>query len=169
MGLWGSAGDRSGAAPYYDPSEEQRKAEQAARKSRKLNLICLVVIIVAFLGYSLFFRQPTITAAMDDKTFALTTAENEAIAFSLTAVNSVEFGSDLSAFDRGSLQSGTETSACCSGSYRNDAFGEYQLHVNLKVNSYVIVHWTGGTLVFNTTSADATTELYTNLASAVNH
>ncbi|MGN0968826.1 MAG: hypothetical protein ACI4O3_06090, partial [Oscillospiraceae bacterium] len=71
-------------------------------------------------------------------------------------------------FDKGTLQSGTEDSSCCSGIYVNDSLGEYQLQVNLNVEPYVIVHYTDGILVFNTDTAEGTTELYTNLQNAVN-
>ena len=167
MGIWGSSDDRENDTPY-DAASEQQKAEKAVKRSRKLNSICLVVIIVVFLVYSLFFQKPKVEAAMDDQTFALITLSEENIAFYLTDVESVELCDDFSEFDKGTFQSGTEDSSCCSGTYVNDAFGEYQLHVNLKVDPYVIVHYTDGILVFNTPTKNETTELYTKLLDAVN-
>ena len=168
MGFRGTSDSRNNSAAYYDASSEQRKAEEAAKRSRKLNSICLIVIVVLFLGYSIFFQKPKIEAFMDDEAFGLVTLEDETIAFLLTDVESVELGDDLSTFDRGTPQSGTENSSCYSGIYINDALGEYQLHVNLNVEPYVIVRYTDSILVFNTTTADGTTELYNNLLNAVN-
>lgn len=167
MGFWRSSSNKKNTAAYY-ASTEQREAVEAVKKSRKLNSICFIVIIVLFLGYSTFFHKSTIEVAMDDETFGLVTLENEAITFPLKNVESVELGDNLSTFDRGTLQAGTEDSSYYSGTYVNDAFGEYQLHVNLKVDSYVIVHYTDGILVFNSSTADHTTELYTNLLNTVN-
>ena len=104
---------------------------------------------------------------MDDTAFAVTTLENETIAFLLTDVQSVEFYDDLSAFDRGTLVSGTENSSCYSGTYTNTTLGEYQLHVNLATNCYLVICYSDGVLVCNTTSADGTSQLYTDLLSAL--
>lgn len=165
MGFWRSS-DSKDAGAYVTPDEQMQKDLEITRRSRKINLIALVVIVAAFLVYNIFFQAKTITAAMDERSFALVTLEDEVIAFPLTDVESVELGDDFSAFDRGTLQTGTEDSSCCSGTYLNDAFGEYQLHVNLKVNCYVTVRYTDGILVFNTPTADETTELYTKLLDA---
>ena len=167
MGIWGSSGGRENDTPY-DAASEQQKAVEAAKRSRKFNSIFLVVIIVVFLVYSLFFQKPKVEATMDDQAFVLVTLSDETIAFYLTDVESVELGDDLSEFDKGTFQSGTEDSSCCSGTFVNDAFGEYQLHVNLKVDPYVIVHYTDGILVFNTPTEDETTELYTKLLDTTN-
>ena len=168
MGIWGSSSDKEKDTPF-DAASEQQKAVEAAKRSRKLNSIFLVVIIVVFLVYSLFFQKPTVEATMDDNAFGLVTLDNKTIAFYLTDVESVELGDNLSTFDKGTFQSGTEESTCCSGTYINDAFGEYELHVNLKVEPYVIVHYTDGILVFNNPSAEGTAELYSNLLDAVNN
>ena len=167
MGFWRSSDDHD-TGTYTTPEDRAQKEAEITRRSRKINLITIVVVIAVFLIYSMFFQTKTITAVMDDKSFVLAPLEGENIAFSLTDVESVELGDDFSAFDKGSLQSGTEDSSCCSGVYMNDTLGEYQLHVNLKVDPYVIVRYTDGVLVFNTETADGTTELYTNLLDAVN-
>ncbi|MGM9606002.1 MAG: hypothetical protein ACI3XJ_00700 [Oscillospiraceae bacterium] len=166
MGIWRSSGGKENNTSF-DPASEQQKAVEAAKRSRKLNSICLVVIIVVFLAYSLFFQKPKVEATMGDNAFGLITLNDTTIAFYLTDVESVELGDSLSTFDKGTFQSGTEESTCCSGTYVNDAFGEYELHVNLKVEPYVIVHYTDGILVFNNPSAEGTMELYTNLLDAV--
>lgn len=164
MGM-GRSSNGEGGMPF-DAATEQQKAMDAAKRSRKLNFIFLVGIIVIFLIYSLFFQKPNIEAAMDDQAFGLVTLNDETIAFYLTEVQSVELGDDLSAFDKGDFQAGTEESTCCSGTYRNDAYGEYELHVNLKVEPYIILHYTDGVLVFNNPTADATTQMYTSLLDA---
>ena len=48
----------------------------------------------------------------------------------------------------------------CSGTFRNAAFGEYQLHVQIKYDKYIVVHDKNGVLVFNLESNETTTELY---------
>ncbi len=168
MGFWRSFGSKTDTSAYsYSADQAQRDAE-IERRSRKLNIISFVVIIALFIGYSLFFQTDVITAVMDDQSFGVVTLQNETIAFPLTDVESVEFHVGLSDFDQGTMQSGAESSSCYSGTYLNDSFGEYQLHVNLKVNCYVIVHYTDGILVFNTDTADNTEALYKNLNRAVN-
>lgn len=167
MGFWQSSDEKETGA-YAAPEEQAQKDARIARRSRKINLIALVVIIAVYLIYTMFFQAKTITAVMDDQTFVLAPLEGENIVFSLTDVESVELGDDLAAFDKGTLQLGTEDSSCCSGAYINDALGEYQLQVNLNVEPYVIVRYTGSILVFNTDTADGTMELYTNLLNAVN-
>lgn len=164
MGMGRSYGGEGGMP--FDAAAEQRKAEAAAKRSQKLNLIFLVGIIVIFLVYSLFFQKPKIEAAMDGQAFALATLNDDSIAFYLTEVQSVELGNDLSSFDKGTLQTGAEESTCCSGTYLNDTYGEYELHVNLKVEPYIIIHYTDGVLVFNNPTADETTQMYTSLLDA---
>ena len=166
MGFWSSPDHQDTDA--MTPEEQAQKDAQITRRSRKINLIALVVVIAVFLIYTMFFQKPSITAVMDDKSFVLAPLEGENIILSLTDVDSVELGNDLSAFDKGTLQSGTEDTSCCSGVYVNDALGEYQLQVNLDVEPYVIVRYTDGILVFNTDTQKGTTELYTNLLNAVN-
>ncbi len=64
------------------------------------------------------------------------------------------------ASEKGELVAGEETKRVCSGTYRNDAFGEYQLHVQIKLSNYIVVHDKNGVLVFNLESNDTTKELY---------
>ena len=167
MGFWRSS-DEHDTRAGTTPEEQAQKDAQMARRSKKINLITLVVVVAVFFIYTMFFQTKSITAVMDDQSFVLAPLEGENIIFSLTDVESVEHGDDLSAFDKGTMQSGTEDSSCCSGVYVNDTLGEYQLQVNLKVESYVIVHYTDGILVFNTSTEEGTSELYTNLLNAVN-
>lgn len=168
MGSWRSFGSRTDTSAYsYSADQAQRDAE-IERRSRKLNIISFAVIIIFFIVYSMFFQTGSITAAMDDQSIGVVTLQDETIAFLLSDIESVEFHIGLSDFERGTMQSGAESSSCYSGTYINDSLGEYQLHVNLKVNCYVIVHYTDGILVFNTDTADNTEALYKNLNNAVN-
>lgn len=167
MGFWKSSDDKDTAA-CMTPEAQMQKEVEITRRSRKLNLIIFVLIIAGFFVYNTFFQAKSITATMDDQSFVLITPEDQTIAFYLTDVKSVELGNEFSSFDRGALQSGTEDSSCCSGTYINDALGEYQLHVNLKVDPYVIVRYTDGILVFNTPTANETTAFYTKLLDAAN-
>lgn len=168
MGSWGLFSERRNTYTNTISEEQAREDAEITRKSRKLNMIFLALIVVGFFVYSVFFRPQVITAAMDDNSFGVVTANSETIAFLLSDIESVEFHENLSAFDRGTMQSGADSSSCYSGTYVNDAFGEYQLHANINVDCYVTIHYTNGVLVFNNSTVDNTTELYTNLYNAVN-
>lgn len=168
MGSWGFFSERRDYTNTMS-AEQAREEAELTRKSRKLNLIFLVIIIVGFLVYSAFFRSDVVTAAMGEDSFGVTTLENQTIAFLLTDIESVEYHDDFASFDRGTMQSGSDSSSCYSGTYVNDTFGEYQLHANMKVDCYIVIHYTGGILVFNNPTVEETEELYNNLYSAVNN
>lgn len=142
---------------------EQRKA----RKAKNRNLILTVLIIAVCLVYSIFHQSGEITAVMNDESFCLVALEDQRLILQLTDIDRVELYDNLSEFDRGTLQSGLENSSAYSGVYINDAFGEYQLHTNTKVDNYVIVSYRDGILVFNTNTAEGTIELYGNMLSAI--
>lgn len=67
---------------------------------------------------------------------------------------------DYLAKEKGELVAGEETKRVCSGTYHNDAFGNYQLHVQTKYNNYIVVRSGGEVIVFNLESDETTKELY---------
>ena len=62
--------------------------------------------------------------------------------------------------EKGERVAGEETKRVCSGLYHNEAFGDYQLHVQTRLNNYIVVHTGDGVIVFNLESDETTKELY---------
>ena len=56
--------------------------------------------------------------------------------------------------------SGEENWLCVSGTFRNDEYGEYQLHVMKKGKKFIVVHSDEGVLAFSFESDETTESLY---------
>ena len=99
---------------------------------------------------------------LEEKQFGITGLDGVTHTF-VYAESDIELRDGLKDFlagEKGERVDGEETKYVCSGTYRNDAFGEYQLHVQKKYDKYIVVHDSNGVLVFNLESNETTTELY---------
>ena len=62
--------------------------------------------------------------------------------------------------EKGEIVEAQETRKVCSGVYHNALYGDYQLHVQTKLDKYIVVQNADGVIVFNLESDDTTRELY---------
>lgn len=149
-------------------AQREQAEQENTRKVTRRNLIVTVAILGAFCVYMMFNNPGSISAVMNDEALGVVTLEKKTLAILLKDIDSVELCDNLSEFDWGVPQSGTANSSSLSGVYVNDTFGEYLLHVNIKIDNYIIVHYNNNILIFNTETTNGTIELYTNILNAIN-
>lgn len=157
-------------AEFYDepPKHDADPMEEVLRRnkqSQKANFFLVILLFVGVIVYSLIGGgKGTITAVLDDESFAVSTLSGDTLTYDYADVASVERRSPVSAFERGNCVSGEALEEYCSGTFENEEFGSYQLHVNLKRDTYLVATLRdGGVLVFNTPSEELTEQIYTEL------
>lgn len=145
-----------------DPMEEVMRRNS---RSQKLNLFLALLLFAGLIIYSLIGGgKGTVTAALDENGFAVTTLAGDSVAVAYADLVSVEKRSPVSAFERGDCVSGEAEEEIRSGTYENAEFGSYQLHVNLKSDLYLVAHLRDGSvLVFNTPSEELTDQIFEEL------
>ncbi|MDR0778848.1 MAG: DUF3784 domain-containing protein [Methanomassiliicoccaceae archaeon] len=116
-------------------------------------LVTVIVLVIVFFS----FGYGNVTATMDDDGLKVN-APMTNVYIEYDNIVSMELRDNLAAGTRTNGFGGTNVS---SGSFRNDAFGNYTLAIYNGVGLYIVVTPTEGKiLVFNQNSAEKTMELY---------
>lgn len=147
---------------YTDDTAAASVSAEIARSKKKArsDLLICVAILVAFFLFNLFSGSKTVTLVTGQDTFGVITPDGETVTYAYTDVESMELGTDLGSFARGDMVHGRETKTCWSGTYKNVEFGEYQLHVDPRLDYYILTRLKdGGVFVFNYESNDTTQQL----------
>ena len=160
--------------PEGDQVPETTTVEQELKRSKFFGwrdvIVCLLIVGVFMLIRDTEFGKNVLglggydglAPVLEEKQFGITGLDGVTHTF-VYAESELELRDGLKdylASEKGELVAGEETKRVCSGTYRNDAFGEYQLHVQTKLSNYIVVHDKNGVLVFNLESNDTTKELY---------
>lgn len=136
----------------------QYELKRAGRIGLRDTIICLVIIVVVLLfrigrggqTVSLFWSE-------DNTQLTVTGVDGTEHMLVFSELESVELHHGLADFDRGEQCSGEMTKTVTSGRFRNDAYGEYELHVMNDLDHYIVARGSDGVLVFNY-EADGTTD-----------
>ena len=161
-----------------DQPPEGTSVEQELKRARFFGwrdvIVCLVIVGVFLLIQNTEFGQNLsknvlgvgsydgLAPVLEEKQFGITGLDGVTHTF-VYVDSDIELCSGLKDYlakDKGEMLEGSETKRVCSGLYRNDAFGDYQLHVQTKLDSYMVVRTADGVIVFNLESNDTTKELY---------
>ena len=154
-----------------DRQPEVTSVQQELKRSRFFGwrdvVICVVIVGVFLLMRNTGLGQRLgyyggLSPVLEEKQFGITGLDGVTHTF-VYADSDIELYEGLKEFlntQKGETVDAQETRQVYSGTYRNDAFGEYQLHVQIRLNSYIVVHNADGVLVFNLESDDTTQELY---------
>ncbi len=157
MGLFNKLSAR---AP--DETSVQYELKRNKRFAWRDVIICLLIVGFFLLTKNSFGlgSYGGFSPELEETRFGITDLEGTTHFFTYSDAESIELCDGLKSFDKGEQLSGTSNNRVCSGTYRNAAFGEYQLHVQMKVDKYIVVHDASGVLVFNLESDDTTSRLY---------
>lgn len=140
----------------------QYEMKRAKRTGWRDVIICLVIIVVALLYQESRGDRDTRAVSLrltEEETYmTVVGADGTEHVLVFSQLESVELFTGLSDFDRGEQLSGETAKTVTSGRFRNDAYGEYALHVMNKLHNYIVVRGADGVLVFNY-EADETTEV----------
>ena len=156
--------------------QEDRPPETASvmeeiKRDRRFGLRDIIVCLL-IVGFFLLTKNSLglglgsyggMAPVLEESGFGVTGLDGTTHSFTYADAESVELRDDLSAFlqnEKGTLVEGKEQRRVISGLFRNDAFGDYQLHVQTQLHNFVIVHAPDGVLVFAIESDETTKSLY---------
>ena len=148
---------------------EGTSVEREIKRSRFIGwrdvVICLLIVGFFLLTKNSFGIADSyggFRPVLEEKQFGITGLDG--VTHSFVYVDSeTELHDDLKDFlanRKGEKLEGTETKRACSGTYHNDEYGDYQLHVQSKLKTYIVVRNADGVIVFNLESDDTTKELH---------
>ena len=156
--------------------QEDRPPETASvmeeiKRDRRFGLRDIIVCLL-IVGFFLLTKNGLglglggyggLAPVLEETRFGVTGVDGTTHFFTYSEVESIELRSDLSDFlrnEKGTLVEGKDQKRVCSGLFHNDAFGDYQLHVQTQLHNFIIVHAPEGVLVFALESDETTQSLY---------
>lgn len=156
MGLFDADKNAAGAGSV------QYEMKRAQRNNLRDVVVCLVIVAVV-LVLRLRFGGPVISVSPEENGLLVVAADGTEHLLEFEKLESVELCHDLAQFHRGDQLSGETGRSVASGRFRNEEFGEYELHVMEELHDYVVARDSAGVLVFNYESDETTETLYTYL------
>lgn len=122
-----------------------------------LNYIIIFLIIIGVSVFS-FMNGPTDTLVMVQEEALAITGINEAqLLIEYKDITHLEVLEPLPDF--GEAVDVVENGKAVSGTYKNEAYGEYQVHVNTKIDACLLVQTEEMTVLFNIESPETVKEL----------
>ncbi len=151
------------AEPLKIPLEVCERNKEAARRTRRnvvaLTSVSIVAIVALILGVTMLAGHTD--ASLDDDSLTVKAfMVNEDIPYSDIAL--VELREDVNYGSRVAGYGGLEY---LSGKFTNDEFGKYTLAVKKSTSESIVVHHTGGVLVFNLEDNASTEAFHADLLS----
>ena len=164
---------------YFDRDQQEQDVvttvQEELKRSRFFGwrdvIVCVVVIAVLLLsrdflaerlGFTFGDSYDGLKPVLEETQFGITGLDGMTHTF-VYAESDITLHDGLKGFlktDKGETVEAEETKRVCSGVYRNAEFGEYQLHVQTRLDMYILVRNADGVLIFNLESNDTTRELY---------
>jgi len=154
MGLFGM--NRGAQNESTSVEREYKRAKIAGWRD---TIICaLVIVAVIFAKDALVGAE--FAPVLDETQFSIMLPSGDRRTIVFDELQRVEYRQGLESFDRGELLSGEEARRCFNGVYKNAEFGEYELYVMTKLDSFIVAHLPDGIVLFNIESDDTTRLLY---------
>lgn len=154
---------------------EVTTVEQELKRSRAFGwrdvIVCLAIVGVFLLskdylkenfGFSFGDSYDGLAPVLEETRFGITGLDGETHTFVYTE-SDITLHDGLKGFlesEKGEMVEAQETRKVCSGVYHNALYGDYQLHVQIRLSKYILVKNADGVIVFNLESDDTTQELY---------
>lgn len=121
-------------------------------------ILSISIFAVFFWGSQFFFGQHSIDVSIDNQVIQLSGGKDYNTSISQGEIVDCKIIESLPA---GTLVDGYDGATYHYGNYKNSEFGNYQMYITEKVNSYIYIEKTDGTiLIFNYESDSVTTQLY---------
>lgn len=139
------------------PAARSRRPALWAGALVATSLVIAVIIVVAVMG------SGYVSASLEDGTLSVDASfVDEDIAVEDISAVELRYGMEY-----GLRTGGLGSSGYLSGSFTNDEFGRYTLAVHRDVDAAIVVHHTGGVLVFNLGTGEETSAMYAELSAAI--
>ena len=133
----------------------EREYKRAKIAGWRDTIICALVIVGVIMAKDAIVGEE-FSPVLDENQFSITLQDGTRRTIVFDELQQVEYRQDLANFDRGELISGEEARRCYNGVYKNAEFGEYELYVMTKLDSFIVAHMPDGVVIFNIESDDTT-------------
>ncbi len=143
-------------------SDYKNNAGPFAGKARRGTLVFVVLLFVIGTVLSMTGKTGAVTAQVDSRLLGVAASYGETLFIELESIKQVELVEEV---DFGAAVDAEESGNTMCGTYKNDAYGEYQLRVYMKKSPFLVVTYgeENAVLVFNQGSARLTEGLYEDL------
>lgn len=143
----------------------QSSQKQNAGKFR--NIVFVLILLIGFTVYQMNRNSNPVTYQFASSSVTLTGPDNAPapVTVSYDTILSVY---EITELELGECLSGMNNKTCQFGTWENDTFGTYTLCAYTPVTEYMVIQTTGGTVVCNFESADATQHMYTAFLDLLN-
>lgn len=163
MSIYEKLKARTDAKPLKISLEVSEANERAAKRSVRNVIIVSAVAVVATIALvaGVMLMAGHTDASLDDDSLTVKAfMVNQNIQYS--DISLVELRDDV---NYGSRVGGYGGADYLSGKFKNDEFGKYWLAVKKTTSECIVVHYSGGVLVFNLESNEATSSFFADLNS----
>lgn len=122
----------------------------------------LIILVVLFLFWH--FTPPSANLSFEGESLSVTDGDTVDVSIPFAEIRTVSL---LGTLERGEMVRGTSTSRIARGIWKNDAYGEYTLCINEKINCCVVIQADNQALVYNYESSETTQSIYDMLVQAL--
>ena len=122
-----------------------------------LNYILIVLILVGVSVFSFMNGPTTNDIRIEEEQFIITGYDQTVLPIAYDDITRLEYLDSLPDF--GEAVNVAENGKTLSGTYQNEAYGEYQVHVDTSIDACMLIQTETVTVLFNIESADTTKEL----------
>ena len=122
-----------------------------------INYILIVLIIVGVSVLSFINGPSGNDFRIEEEQFVITGYDQTVLTIAYDDISHLEYLDSLPDF--GEAVSVAENGKVLSGTYKNEAYGEYQVHVDTRIDACMLIQTEDVTVLFNVESEDTTKEL----------
>lgn len=151
--------------PENDKTEAMKMEENklpffATQKGRGVSALLMFLILAVFFAFSLSSKSGAITFQMNEEMLGITCLKQNPVFIPYADITKVEL---TDSFSMGEKRDALDWDSGWCGSYENEEYGIYTIYAYSNVNSYIVVHYTDGVLVFNLKKEKTTEKTYDKL------
>lgn len=145
------------------PQDVKGTAAEEIRKNKgrntKITILSIVSVAVVLIGVFFFIGSGSVNATLTDDILKVE-APMVGESIQVDDISNVEW---RDSFDNGRRVGGFGGTDISSGNFQNDEFGRYTLASYNSVPGHIVVHYSGGVLVFNLDSEEKTVQMFNDL------
>ena len=125
---------------------------------------CTILIILAALLLFWRFTPPSAKLSLDGEAFSVADGDTVDVSIPFAKIRTISL---IGTLERGEMVRGTSTRHVARGIWENDAYGEYTLCINERINCCLVIQADSQTLVYNYESSETTQGIYDMLVQAL--
>lgn len=122
-----------------------------------------ILIILAILLLFWRFTPPSAHLSLEGKALSVADGDTVDVSIPFAKIRTISL---IGTLERGEMVRGTSTRHIARGIWKNDAYGEYTLCINERINCCLVIQTDNQTLVYNYESSETTQGIYNMLVQA---